>query len=96
MELIIGRESSSPQSIGRRLQIESSSKKKYHLGEQDSVPQTVSRQHCKIVVNNDRSMVLFNLNPNNITFVNGNQVQEKAIDMTDSIELGSDHYNLDL
>lgn len=96
MELIVGRESSTPQSIGGRLHVVSSSKKEYFLGFEGSVPKTVSRQHCKIVVNTDGSMVLINLKPTNITFINGIEAIQKSLKKDDDVELGSEKYKLDL
>ena len=96
MELIIGRESSSPQSIGGRLHIVSSSKTDYFIGSEGSVPKTVSRQHCKITIKTDGSMLLVNLKPTNITFINGIAAVQKSIAKSDLIELGSDRYKLEL
>lgn len=96
MEIIIGRESTSPLSIGGRLHILTSNKKDYYLGLEGSVPKTVSRQHCKIVINTDGSMVLINLKPTNITYINGIEAIQKTINKTDRIELGGEHFNLDL
>lgn len=96
MELVIGRESSTAQSIGGRLHIVSSSKKEYYIGLENSVPKTVSRQHCKIVVNPDGSMTVINLKPANVTYVNGLETVQKNISKSDKVELGSERYTLDL
>ena len=96
MELIIGRESSSPQSIGGRLHVVSSSKKEYFIGLEGSVPKTVSRQHCKVIIDSDGNMVLVNLKPTNITFINGVEAVQKSIVKTDMIELGSERFKLEL
>ena len=96
MELIIGRESSSPQSIGGRLHVISSSKKEYFIGLEGSVPKTVSRQHCKVIIDSDGNMVLVNLKPTNITFINGVEAVQKSIVKTDMIELGSERFKLEL
>ena len=96
MELTIGRESSSPQSIGGRLHVVSSSKKEYFIGLEGSVPKTVSRQHCKVIIDSDGNMVLVNLKPTNITFINGVVAVQKSIVKTDMIELGSERFKLEL
>ena len=96
MELTIGRESSSPQSIGGRLHVVSSSKKEYFIGLEGSVPKTVSRQHCKVIIDPDGNMVLVNLKPTNITFINGVVAVQKSIVKTDMIELGSERFKLEL
>ena len=96
MELIIGRESMTPQSIGGRLHVVTSGKKDYFIGVEGSVPKTVSHQHCKIVFNPDGSMLLISLKPTNITFINGIEVVQKSITRTDRIELGSGRYVVDL
>lgn len=96
MELIIGREASTPQGIGGRLHVVTSTKKEYFVGMEGSVPKTVSRQHCKIVINPDSSMVLSNIKATNITFINGLEIIQRAITGNEKIELGSGRYLLDL
>ena len=97
MELTIGRESSTAQSIGGRLHIVSSSRRSYYIGVEGSVPKTVSRQHCTIVVADDGgTMTIINLKPANLTFVNGIQIVSKTVTAGDEIELGSGRYRLDL
>ncbi|MBO7588460.1 MAG: FHA domain-containing protein [Bacteroidaceae bacterium] len=96
MEIIIGRESTSPLSIGGRLHILTSNKKDYYLGLEGSVPKSVSRQHCKIIIKTDGSMELINLKPTNITYINGIEVIRKTISKSDRIELGGGHFVLDL
>ena len=96
MEIIIGRESTSPLSIGGRLHILTSNKKDYYLGLEGSVPKSVSRQHCKIIIKTDGSMELINLKPTNITYINGIEAIRKTISKSDRIELGGGHFVLDL
>lgn len=96
MEIVLGRESATPSSIGGRLHVVTSNKKEYFIGLEGSVPKTVSRQHCKIVVNTDGSMALINLKPTNITFINGFEAIQKNIIQSDRIELGGERYKLDL
>ena len=60
-----------------------------------TVPMSVSRQHCKIIIRQDNTMVLKNLNLNNVTYVNNSQVVTKTITRNDQIALGVDRYILD-
>lgn len=59
-----------------------------------AVPKSVSRQHCKITIRADGTMILNNLNPNNVTFVNDIDVINKTVTRDDRIALGRDHYML--
>ena len=65
------------------------------VGASQSVPQNVSRQHCTISINNDGTMRIKNLNPQNVTYVNGSKVMSMAINRGDRIELGPARYLLD-
>lgn len=96
MELIIGRESSTAMSIGQRLHVVTSQKKEFFIGNEGSVPNTVSRQHCKLTVDDSGDMTLTNIKPTNITYVNGQEIYQKTISKGDRIELGSDRFALDL
>lgn len=96
MDFIIGRESSVDGGIGRRLSITYNSTKSLYIGYEGSVPVTVSRQHCKLSVDADGSMVLISLKPANITYVNGQEIMKKQVSSHDVIELGSERYRLDL
>lgn len=96
MELIIGRETSTAMSIGQRLHVVTSQKKEFFIGNEGSVPNTVSRQHCKLTVDDSGGMTLTNIKPTNITYVNGQEIYQKAISKGDRIELGSDRFALDL
>lgn len=88
-ELILGRESGA-----RRLHIVVNGKDCYY-GAAGSVPNNVSRQHCKLVLEADGSCIVTNLNPENITYVNGLAVASKRIDpKKDRVELGSGRYLL--
>lgn len=61
-----------------------------------AISQTVSREHCKLVINDDGSAVLTNLNPRNVTYVNGHPIKSEVISGSDIVELGGDRYRLDL
>lgn len=65
------------------------------VGAPQSVPLSVSRKHCTITINNDGTMRIKNINPQNVTFVNGSKVMSMAINRGDRIELGQDRYLLD-
>lgn len=90
MELIIGRESGTS-----RLRI-SVNNQDHFFGSTNSVPKSVSRQHCKLTIDDLGNGTIINLKPENITYVNETQVESKHISAKDRIELGSDRYYLDL
>mgnify|MGYP002853174363 CR=1 FL=1 len=62
----------------------------------EPVPQSVSRQHCKITITDDGKAIITNLNPRNCTFVNGVAITSQAIGGGDRIELGGERYPLDI
>ena len=59
------------------------------------VPQSVSREHCKVVRQDDGSAVITNLNDRNVTYVNGQAVVSHEITADDVVELGGERYRLD-
>ena len=59
-----------------------------------SVPKSVSRQHCQLTINDDGTIQLKNLNPQNVTYVSGMAVMSKIVTRGDRIELGGDRYLL--
>lgn len=63
-------------------------------GQMGSVPQSVSRQHCSIEVMGN-GYLIHNLNPMNVTYVNGQPVASKMIGANDVVELGQARYRLD-
>ena len=73
-------------------------------GEPDCVNRTVSRclknadgtitAHCKIEIDNAENMRIKNLKDSNKTYVDGDQIIERAIDENALLELGRDRYNL--
>ena len=86
IEIVIGRD-------GRTSQLKISvGQQSKSFGAQGSVPQTVSRQHCSITVNDNGTFTLKNLKLQNVTFVNGQQVDTKIIKENDTIELGPNKY----
>lgn len=60
------------------------------------VTKTMSREHCRLTINDDGTATIENINPRNVTFVNGQPVMSKVISGTDVVELGGDRYKLDL
>lgn len=69
------------------------------LGQFHSVPNTVSRcqplagtAHCKISVDGNAHMIITNLNPANITYVNNCSVQAKPVTTDEQIQLGANKF----
>ena len=89
MEIIIGREEGA-----RRLHCIAGSRE-FNLGVAGSVPTSVSRKHCKLIINGKR-MVIENMKDLNVTFVDGNQVFRKVITANSDVQLGKEKYNLPL
>lgn len=89
MEIIIGREEGA-----RRLHCIAGGRE-FNLGVAGSVPTSVSRKHCKLIINGDR-LAIENLKDLNVTFVDGNQVFSKVITANSHIQLGNEKYNLPL
>lgn len=89
MEIIIGREEGA-----RRLHCIADGRE-FNVGMAGSVPASVSRKHCKIIINGN-SMSIENLKPQNVTFVDGNQVFSKGIANTSKIQLGAEKVSIPL
>lgn len=73
------------------------------IGAPGSVPASVSRcrlaeniAHAKITVDNNGNMILANMKPQNVTFVNGSEVVSKRITSDTRVELGKDRFNVNL
>lgn len=69
------------------------------IGSPNTVPNSVSRckvaegvAHAKITVDQNGNMILTNMKPQNVTFVNGAGIVSKRIDQNNTVELGKDHY----
>lgn len=88
-EIIIGREPSS-----RRLRVKRGEKAELH-GAEDSVPQSVSREHASLNPINNNQWQLRNLNEQNVTYVNGLSVESRVVSEQDRVELGAERYLLD-
>lgn len=89
MEIIIGRDAATSK---LNIIVED---KPNALGDPNSVPHSVSRQHCSILIDEEGAMRIKNLNPQNVTYVNGMAVVEKSVTREDRVELGADRYPLD-
>lgn len=89
MEIIIGREEGA-----RRLHCIADGRE-FNVGQAGCVPTSVSRKHCKIIINGN-SMSIENLKPQNVTYVDGNQVFSKTITATSKIQLGNEKCTIPL
>ena len=89
MEIIIGREEGA-----RRLHCIAGGRN-FNLGVAGSVPTSVSRKHCKLIITGER-LSIENLSDLNVTFVDGNQVFSKVITANSQVQLGKEKYNLPL
>ncbi|MDE6559848.1 MAG: hypothetical protein K2K75_00545 [Muribaculaceae bacterium] len=73
------------------------------IGAPGSVPACVSRckpaegsAHAKIAVGYDGCLTLTNMKAQNVTFVNGSEIAFKRISLSNSVELGKDHYSINV
>lgn len=89
MDIIIGREEGV-----RRLHCIANGRE-FNIGQAGCVPTSVSRKHCKIVINGS-TMSVENLKPQNVTFVDGNLVFSKGITSTSKLQLGNEKYTVPL
>ena len=93
MELIIGRESGVE---NPRLAVEQNGKVSF-WGKPGSVPKSVSRKHCHIVIDDDSKVQIEDITTNNYLYVNGQDCKRKGgVSFEDTIELGQDRYRLEL
>ena len=100
MELVIGREAGTDKP---RLAVTLNGKT-VCLGTPGAVPKSVSRRHCKVIVGDDSLMTVENLTVStesegvqNIVYVDGKEyVRRGGVPLDASIELGPDHYRLDV
>lgn len=90
MEIIIGREEGN-----HRLHIVAGGRQ-FNIGGVDSVPASVSRQHCQLSVDSAGQMTLKNLKERNFTYVDGRPIDTKKVTRDSIIELGSSRFRLDL
>lgn len=73
------------------------------IGAPNSVPGSVSRckvaegeAHAKIEVDQNGNMVLTNMKPQNVTYVNGSEIASKRILPSNTIQLGRERFNIHL
>ena len=73
------------------------------IGSPNSVPNSVSRckvvegvAHAKINIDQNGNMILTNLKPQNVTFVNGSEIVSKRILQNNTVELGKDRYSVSI
>ena len=93
MDLIIGRESGVE---NPRLAVEQNGKVSY-WGKPGSVPNSVSRKHCHVTIDDDTAIIIEDITSNNFLYVNGLDCKKKGgLKISDTIELGPDKYRLDL
>lgn len=85
MEIIIGREEGA-----RRLHCIVGGRE-FNIGQAGSVPLSVSRRHCKIVVSGN-SVSIENIKATSATFVDGNQIFSKAITPASRVQLGEEKF----
>ncbi len=91
LDVIIGRESGA---TAPRLCVRLGEKTAF-LGTPGSVPRSVSRSHCRLQVDGEK-MTISNISDQNSLFINGLEYKTKVIAKTDLIELGAEHYRLDV
>lgn len=89
MEIIIGREEGA-----RRLHCIADGRE-FFVSQAGSVPGSVSRKHCKITINGN-DMSVENLKAQNITFVDGNQINVKSITASSQVQLGNEKFMVPL
>lgn len=73
------------------------------IGDAGTVPNTVSRcipaqdiGHCRLTIGEDSVMVLTNLKPQNVTYVDGMEIVSKRVTRDSHITLGPDKYVVSL
>lgn len=89
MDIIIGREEGT-----RRLHCVAGGRE-FNIGQAGSVPLSVSRQHCKLTVN-DSDITIENIKAQNVTFVDGNQIFRKSITSASRVQLGEERFLIPL
>lgn len=93
IELLIGRETGTE---SPRLAIKKDGAISFY-GQPGSVPKSVSRNHCKVFINDDFSIDIEDITSNNFLYVNGVDCKRKQhLNLSDIIELGPERYRLDI
>lgn len=91
IEAIIGREHGS-----NRLVMSITGGKVVPLSAPGVVPNTVSSKHCQLKVDDDGVWTLVNIKSALYTYVNGMQIESKRIQPDSRVELGVDHFAVDM
>lgn len=92
-DLMIGRESGT---ANPRLAVEQNGKTMY-WGKPGTVPMSVSRKHCHVVIGDEGKVEIEDITENNFMYVNGQDCKKKGnLAISDKIELGPDRYPLEL
>lgn len=93
IEMLIGRESGTEKP---RLAVFREGKTEYY-GTPGSVPKSVSRRHCRVTLDDNLIITIEDVTDDNCMFVNGEDCKRrKNLRMDDRIELGWEHYVLEL
>lgn len=85
MEIIIGREEGA-----RRLHCIVGGRE-FNIGQAGMVPLSVSRRHCKLIVNGT-NIHIENIKAQNVTFVDGNPIFSKGITPSSRVQLGEEKF----
>lgn len=89
MEIIIGREA------GARRLLCVADGRTFAVGQAGSVPLSVSRQHCRLIVSGEK-LTIENIKPENVTYVDGLQVLSKNITPTSRVQLSMERFTIPL
>ena len=89
-EAIIGREHGTNRLIMRI------NNQAYALSTPGSAPKTVSSTHCRLLISEKRELTLSNIKSQLNTYVDGIQINSKHITLQSRVELGEDHFPVDM
>lgn len=89
-EAIIGREHGTNRLIMRI------NNQAYALSTPGSAPKTVSSTHCRLLISEKRELTLSNIKSQLNTYVDGIQINSKHITFQSRVELGEDHFPVDM
>lgn len=91
MEILVGREP------GKARLLITCGDKTATIGTEGTVPNGVSRtRHCVIHYNSDNDIVVENGKPENVTYVDGAEIEKKSATINSRIELGRCRYAIDI
>ena len=92
-DLIIGRESGEERP---RLAVQHDGTT-VHFGKPGCVPRSVSRQHCRVLIDDDGGISIEDIAVNNFMYINGKEYKRKGqVKKEDVVELGADRYRVPL